>query len=112
MKPDESIFLLHIRDAFNKIESYLEGVDEAIFKSDTLIQDGVIRQLEIVGEAAKHVSSDTRDRYPNIPWQRMAGMRDKLIHGYFGVDIEKVWLTARDDLPELQIEIQKILVTL
>ena len=77
-----------------------------------MIQDGVIRQLEIVGEAAKHVSSDTRDRYPNIPWQRMAGMRDKLIHGYFGVDVEKVWLTATSDLPLLQIEIQKILAEL
>lgn len=90
MKPDETIFLLHIRDAFNKIESYLEDVDEATFRSDTLIQDGVIRQLEIVGEATKHVSDNTRDRYPNVPWQRMAGMRDKLIHGYFAFDVEKV----------------------
>ncbi|NUO80297.1 DUF86 domain-containing protein [candidate division KSB1 bacterium] len=90
MKPDESIFLLHIRDAFNKIESYIEGVDEAAFKSDTLIQDGVIRQLEIVGEATKHLSDEIRDRSLNVPWQRMAGMRDKLMHGYFGVEIEKV----------------------
>lgn len=109
MKHDESIFLLHIRDAINKMESYLDGVDEVIFKHDTLIQDGVIRQLEIIGEATKHLSDEFRDRYHRMPWRLRAGMRDKLIHGYFGVDIEKVWLAASHDLPQLQSELQKIL---
>jgi uncharacterized protein with HEPN domain len=66
-----------------------------------LLQDGVIRQLEIIGEAAKRLSSGLRRRYPDISWQDMAGMRDKLIHDYFGVDLMTVWLTATEDLPTL-----------
>ncbi|MBL8078615.1 MAG: DUF86 domain-containing protein [Anaerolineales bacterium] len=82
---------------------------EQKFKDTRLLQDGVIRQIEIVGEAARHISKDIRKTYPEIPWQDIAGMRDKLIHDYFGVDIEKVWDTARDDLPILKQQIEAIL---
>ena len=109
MKLDESVYLQHILDAIAKVESYLEGIDESAFNQNTLIQDGVIRQIEILGEAAKHISDVLRAKYAHIPWQDIAGMRDKLIHGYFGVDIEKVWLTAVEDLPALKDEIKKIL---
>jgi uncharacterized protein with HEPN domain len=84
-------------------------VNEEKFKNTRLIQDGVIRQIEIIGEAVRHVSKDIRKTYPEIPWQDVAGMRDKLIHGYFGVDIEKVWDTAQDDLPILRKQVEKIL---
>lgn len=77
-----------------------------------LLQDGVIRQLEIIGEAVKRISSDLRSRYPDIPWQDMAGMRDKLIHDYLGVDLMTVWLTATEDLPTLAARINDILVDL
>ena len=72
----------------------------------------MIRQIEIIGEATRRLSSGLRNKYAHIPWDDIAGMRDKLIHDYFGVDVEKVWLTAIEDLPSLKVEIQKILVEL
>ena len=74
-----------------------------------MMQDAVIRQIEIIGEATKHLSEELREENAHIPWQDIAGMRDKLIHGYFGVDIEQVWLTTREDIPALKEGIIKIL---
>jgi uncharacterized protein with HEPN domain len=108
MKRDESVYLRHVLDAIAKIELYLQGIDEEAFLQQTLIQDGVIRQLEIIGEAVKRLSSGLRGNQPQIPWQDIAGMRDKLIHDYFGVDIEKVWLTAKDDLPMLKAAVTSL----
>ncbi len=112
MKRDDTVYLRHILDAIQKVEQYLNGVPEAIFIQDSLIQDGVIRQLEIMGEAVKRLSSSLREQNGQVPWADVAGMRDKLIHGYFGVDQEKVWLTAKDDLPVLNREIKVILADL
>jgi uncharacterized protein with HEPN domain len=80
MTRDEMLYLRHILDAMDTVEEYLHGVDESKFKDTRLIQDGVIRQIEIIGEAVRHVSKDLRKTYPEIPWQDIAGMRDKLIH--------------------------------
>ena len=102
---EDRIFLRHILDAIGKIEEYIKEQDEKNFLENTLVQDGVIRQLEIIGEAVKCISSQLRNKRTNIPWQDMAGMRDKLIHHYFGVDIEKVWFTVQHDLPFLKVEI-------
>jgi uncharacterized protein with HEPN domain len=112
MKRDETVYLQHVLDAIAKVEEYLEGVDEETFNQRTLIQDGVIRQIQIVGEAVKRLSDELRDKYPTIPWQDIAGMRDKLVHDYFGIDVDEVWLTAKDDIPILKMEIQAILVKL
>ncbi len=112
MKPDESVYLRHILDAIANVETYLQAVDETAFNQNTLIQDGVIRQIEIIGEATRRLSSGLRNKYAHIPWDDIAGMRDKLIHDYFGVDIEKVWLTATEDLPPLKAEVKKILTEL
>lgn len=109
MARDELLYLRHILDAINTVEEYLQDVDEKTFKATKLIQDGTIRQIEIVGEAVRHVSKDIRKTYPEVPWVDIAGMRDKLIHGYFGVDIEKVWDTAREDLPVLKEQVIGIL---
>ena len=109
---DDSVYLKHIRDAIAKIQAYVKGVSKYSFMRETLIQDAVIRQIEIIGEAAKRVSEKTRSENVQIPWQDISGMRNKLIHDYFGVDIEKVWLTVRRDIPLLKKQINRILESL
>jgi uncharacterized protein with HEPN domain len=109
MDRDEKVYLQHILDAIDRIDQYLDRVDEVEFYRLNLVQDGVIRQLEIIGEAVKHLTDQFRARYPHVPWQDIAGTRDKLIHDYFGVDVEKVWVMVQDDIPGLKAEIKEIL---
>ncbi len=109
MKRDLTIYLQHIVDASDKISTYIDNCDEETFKIDNLIQDGVIRQLEIIGEATKNIPNDFRNKHNHIPWQDIAGMRDKLIHHYFGVDIENIWISATIEIPELRKNILEIL---
>jgi uncharacterized protein with HEPN domain len=109
MKRDETVYLRHILDSITKIETYLNGVQRRTFDTDTRTQDAVIRQLEIIGEAVKRLSSETRNLQPHIPWSAIAGMRDKLIHDYFRVDIDQVWLTANNELSALQTAVSTML---
>ena len=109
MKKSNSIYLKHILDSIERIELYTTGVSELDFFNKSLIQDGVIRQLEIIGEAVKNVSNELREQYNLIPWRDIAGMRDKLIHHYFGVDIGLIWVTIQNDIPFIKDEITKVL---
>ena len=109
MKQDDTLFLHHILDAVVRIEQYVQGLDRESFDENLLVQDGIIRQIMVIGEAAKLLSNELRDKYAHIPWQDIAGMRDKLIHRYFGIDLETVWLTVQDDLPVLESKVTKIL---
>jgi uncharacterized protein with HEPN domain len=106
---DDSIFLRHILDSINQIGEYVNGLGFEDFVMHKLVQDGVIRQLEIIGEATKRLSPELREKHSHIPWEDIAGMRDKLIHHYFGVDLEAVWDTIEKDLPVLKKEVRKIL---
>ena len=109
MIKDDTVYLRHILDAINTIQEYIKGMDYEGFRASNLVQDGVIRQLEIVGEATKNLSQEIREKHPDIPWKDMAGMRDKLIHQYFGVDIAGIWDTAEQDIPILKSNLIKLL---
>jgi uncharacterized protein with HEPN domain len=106
---DDSIFIEHILEAIDQIMDYTEGVNKEEFDTNRMRQDAVIRQIEIIGEAAKKISSTTTQKFPEIPWKQMAGMRDKLIHNYFGVDIGTVWLTVKNDIPLLQQQLKNLI---
>jgi uncharacterized protein with HEPN domain len=109
MPHDDRVYLQHILDSILRIESYLHSVDEATFHQHSMIQDAVVRQIEIIGEAVKRLSPTLRGQHPDIPWQDIARMRDKLIHDYFGVDLEKVWDTTRIDIPPLKAKVHSLL---
>ena len=109
MSKDENVYLKHILDSIEKIESYVSEVDHDEFLENSMVQDAVIRQLEIIGEAAKRISESERTKEPDIPWNSIAGMRDKLIHNYFGVDISTVWKTVEEDINPLKQAVQRML---
>ncbi len=109
MAKGDKLYLRHILDAISRIESYVEGLDFVAFADDPLRQDGVVRQLGIVGEAVKRLSTELRKVNPQVPWRDITGMRDRLIHDYIGVNVESVWKTVQVDLPELQRAVSSIL---
>ena len=94
----DKVYLEHIIEAVKRIKNYTSEIAVDDFKKDPLVQDGVVRQLEIIGEAARVVSEATKKKYPDIPWYNISGMRNRLIHEYFQVDIDLVWNTATEDL--------------
>ncbi len=105
---DDKVYLAHILESMGHIESFIIGGKEEFFDS-RLIQDAVIRNLEIIGEAVKNISKELRQQYEDIPWREMAGLRDVLIHEYFGVDLRTVWGVVDRELPRLKPELDKIL---
>jgi uncharacterized protein with HEPN domain len=98
---DDSVYLAHIRDAARRIAEYLEGLTESTFYETPLVQDGVIRQIQIIGEAVKRLTPEFRASTSDIPWIDIAGMRNKLVRDYMGVDLEAVWDTAVIEVPKL-----------
>lgn len=101
---DDLTLLRHIKEAIERIETYC-AAGESDFYNDTRTQDAVIRNFEIIGEATKGLTIQTRDAYPTIPWRKIAGMRDFLIHVYFGVTLELVWETFEKEVPILKVAI-------
>lgn len=98
-----------IREAAQRISRYTAGTTYEKFLSDAKTQDAVIRNLEIIGEATKNLTAEMRARNPGLPWKGMAAMRDRLIHDYFGVNLDIVWRIVADELPEVKEQIDAIL---
>jgi uncharacterized protein with HEPN domain len=107
MKNDQ-VYLEHILDAIGKIENFVTGTSKFDFERNVMIQDAIIRNIEIIGEATKKITTQFKESHHEIPWQDMAGMRDKLIHDYLDVDLDVVWKTVEVDLPLLKEMINKI----
>ena len=101
MKRGLADYAADILTSCREVEEFTEGMDFAAFAADKKTINAVVRSLEVLGEAAKRIPEDVRARYPAIPWKRMTGMRDKLIHEYSGVDLEIVWAVVKDELPPL-----------
>ncbi len=109
MKKDPIIYLNHMLDCSQKIQHYTIGMDQDEFLNNSLIQDAVIRNLEIIGEATKQLDQTFRIKYSQIEWKKIAGMRDKLIHDYIGVDLWAVWGVVEKIIPAFDEQIQEII---
>jgi uncharacterized protein with HEPN domain len=108
MTRDIRVYIEDILDSITKIEQYTKSVNEQEFLTNTQLQDAVLRRLEIMGEAVKNIPQSFRDKYPHIPWKKIAGLRDVLIHEYFGVNMRRAWKVAKQDIFVLSDEIQKV----
>jgi len=106
-RPD--VYLQDILESIGHIQRFLEGVSEDEFYKKVEKQDAVLRRLEIIGEAVKHLPEEIREDHPDIPWRQIAGMRDIIIHEYFGVTLNMVWIVATDDILDLKTKVEEII---
>lgn len=109
MKRDVRVYLDDILESIELIQKYTANVTEDEFRKSVEIQDAVIRRLEIIGEAVKHIPSEMKKKYPDVPWKKITGARDIFVHEYFGVRLERVWDTIVKDLPTFKQQIEKLL---
>ncbi|PIR91067.1 hypothetical protein COU03_03235 [bacterium (Candidatus Gribaldobacteria) CG10_big_fil_rev_8_21_14_0_10_41_12] len=108
VKRDFKLFLFDILASVDAIEGYFDKISKKEFFETHLLQDGVVRRLEIIGEAAKNIPLRIRNQNGEIPWKKIVGLRNIITHEYFGVNLERVWNIVKDDLPELKKQIKKI----
>lgn len=109
MKRSVELYIKDIFEYMERAERYIENIKYEDFLKDNKACDAVIRCIEVMGEAVKNIPDEIRNKYPYIPWRDIAGMRDKIIHGYFTVDFETVWLVVKEEIPKLKPLITKIL---
>ena len=108
MTRDMRLYIQDILESIEAIEEYVQSTTEEQFYRNRQVQDAVLRRLEIIGEAVKNLDEDFRNRYPEIPWKKVAGLRDVLIHKYFGVSLKRVWRVIKIDLVDLKLQISRI----
>ena len=108
-KRDFRDYLQDILDAVNDIEVFVDGMSFEQFTKDKKTLNAVVRSIEIIGEASKNIPDSLKAKYRELPWKKMTGMRDKLIHGYFGVDVETLWKAVNENIPPLKKSILKML---
>lgn len=106
---DDKLYLIHISECIERIESYVEDVDENAFLNSTLIQDAVIRNLQTMAESTQRLSDGIKDKHPQIDWYKIAGFRNVLVHDYLGIDAERVWNITQNELSELKETVQKMM---
>lgn len=106
---DYKLYLDDILQAIEKIEKYTEGLTAEKLKKEDLVVDGVVRNLEIIGEAAKNIPQDLKKKYSDIEWKKIAGLRDILAHEYFGIDLVILWDIIKNKLPELKTKVTRLL---
>ena len=109
MHPSLTEFLYHIKDEIQFCTKETEGLNFETFQDDPVLTRAVVRSLEIIGEACKKLPPDFTAHFSLVPWKDMAGMRDRLIHHYFGVDLEIVWTTVKEDIPALAVWIDRMI---
>lgn len=109
MKRDVSIYLKDVVENMERAETFVKGMRYDEFAKDERTHYAVIRCIEIIGEAIKHTPRTVQQKYPQIPWKDIAGMRDKVIHFYFGVNLERIWLVVKEDIPKIKPLIKKAL---
>jgi len=109
MKKDNTVYLRHILDSIEQIADYIRDVSAEQFLQSRLLQDGVVRQLEIIGEASRNLSDEFRRRHAGVLWGQIIGLRNRIIHAYFNVDLDTVWDIVQNDLPVLRQQVEQIL---
>ena len=109
MKREAGDYIQDVIEATNKGMKFVEDMEYEDFTHDDETVFAVIRAIEVIGEAVKNIPNDVKDKYPEIPWRDMAGMRNKLIHAYFGVDIKRVWKAIKEEIPPLKPVFEKML---
>jgi uncharacterized protein with HEPN domain len=109
MKRSAELYMRDILQYMERAEGHIDALDFKEFRRDNRTCDAVIRCIEVIGEATKNIPDEIRNKYPSIPWRDMAGMRDKIIHGYFVVDFETIWLVVKEEIPKLKPMISRVL---
>jgi len=108
MKSDK-LYCIHINECIEKIESFIQGIDQKTFKDSTLVQDAVLRNLQVLAESTQRISDKTKQSLPEIEWRKISGLRNILVHDYLGIDVDTVWNVIKSDLPLLSKAIKSVI---
>lgn len=106
---DDKLYLIHISECIERIDSYLEGIDEEGFTKSSLVQDAVVRNLQVMAESTQRLSDRLKEMQPDIDWKRIAGFRNILVHDYLGVDVERVWNIIKNEIPALKKAVHEMM---